>query len=133
MLMIMTTWWRGSRYLFEKTRKSEIPLDELVRQLSDKPPPTVTGTAVFLTGDPESAPTALLHSLKHYKVLHEQNVILSVVTAPQPHVRPSERVTIEELEPAVQAGEAEVRLHGAAQRAEGAGADAARWAGPSTS
>ncbi len=99
MLLVMTTWWRGSRYLFEKTRKTEIPLAELVRQLSEKVPTTVSGTAVFLTGDPDSAPTALLHSLKHYHVLHEQNVILSVVTAPQPHVPPSERVSIEKLSP----------------------------------
>ena len=53
------------------------------------------GTAVFLTGDPTSAPTALLHSLKHYKVLHENNVILTIVTADTPRVRPDERVTIE--------------------------------------
>ena len=47
---------------------------------------------MFLTSDPTSAPTALMHSLKHYKVLHERNVILSVVTAQEPTVRDSERV-----------------------------------------
>ena len=55
------------------------------------------GTAVFLTGDPQSAPTALLHSLKHYKVLHEQNVILSVVTAQEPTVPDWERVKMEPI------------------------------------
>ncbi|TPK70810.1 potassium transporter Kup [Mesorhizobium sp. B2-3-3] len=91
----MWTWVRGSRYLFDKTRRNEIPLDFLAGNLLKKKPQLVSGTAVFLTSDPLSAPTALMHSLKHYKVLHEQNVILSVVTAPQPVVPDSERVKME--------------------------------------
>jgi len=91
----MWTWVRGSRYLFEKTRRNEIPLDFLAANLLKKKPQVVSGTAVFLTSDPLSAPTALMHSLKHYKVLHEKNVILSVVTAPQPVVPDSERVKLE--------------------------------------
>ncbi|MBX3580611.1 MAG: potassium transporter Kup [Rhizobiaceae bacterium] len=94
-VLIMWTWIRGSRQLFEKTRKNEIPLDFLAGNLAKKPPSLVPGTAVFLTSDPLSAPTALMHSLKHYKVLHEQNVILSVVTAPQPTVPESDRATLE--------------------------------------
>ncbi|TPK70811.1 potassium transporter Kup [Mesorhizobium sp. B2-3-3] len=93
--LIMGTWIRGSRYLFDKTRRNEIPLDFLAGNLLKKKPQLVSGTAVFLTSDPLSAPTALMHSLKHYKVLHEQNVILSVVTAPQPVVPDSERVKME--------------------------------------
>ncbi|MER8456190.1 potassium transporter Kup [Mesorhizobium sp. M0027] len=93
--LIMSTWIRGTRYLFEKTRRNEIPLDFLAGNLLKKKPHLVSGTAVFLTSDPLSAPTALMHSLKHYKVLHEQNVILSVVTAPQPVVPDSERVKME--------------------------------------
>lgn len=92
--LIMGTWVRGSRHLFEKTRKNEIPLDFLAAQLAKKPPQLVPGTAVFLTSDPLSAPTALMHSLKHYKVLHEHNVILSVVTAQQPVVPNSERAKV---------------------------------------
>jgi KUP system potassium uptake protein len=57
----------------------------------------VSGTAVFLTSDPNSAPTALMHSLKHYKVLHEKNVILTVETADTPRVRLDERVRIEAI------------------------------------
>ncbi|RUX10922.1 potassium transporter Kup, partial [Mesorhizobium sp. M2A.F.Ca.ET.037.01.1.1] len=91
----MWTWVRGSRYLFDKTRRNEIPLDFLAANLLKKKPQLVSGTAVFLTSDPLSAPTALMHSLKHYKVLHEKNVILSVVTAPQPIVPDSERVKLE--------------------------------------
>ena len=64
--------------LFEKTRKTEVPLDPLVATLEKKPPQRVPGTAVFLTSDPTCAPTALMHSLKHYKVLHEKNVILTI-------------------------------------------------------
>src|SRR3954453_10308254 len=72
-MAVMYTWRRGSRLLFDKTRKLETPLRPLVTMLEKKPPHHVPGTAVFLTGDPNSAPTALMHSLKHYKVLHEKN------------------------------------------------------------
>ena len=99
MALIMVTWVRGSRMLFDKTRKSEIPLDFLIEQMTKKPPTLVPGTAVFLTSDPLSAPTALMHSLKHYKVLHENNVILTIVTVQQPRVPDSERVRIEAVSP----------------------------------
>jgi KUP system potassium uptake protein len=94
-MLIMYTWLRGSRLLFEKTRRQETPLDELVAMLEKKPPQRVPGTAVFLTSDPYSAPTALMHSLKHYKVLHQHNVILSIETAQTPRVSTEERVRIE--------------------------------------
>jgi KUP system potassium uptake protein len=94
-MMVMYTWRRGSRLLFEKTRRLETPLDDLVRMLERKPPQRVPGTAVFLTSDPKSAPTALLHSLKHYRVLHEKNVIVSVETTHTPRVEPGKRVRIE--------------------------------------
>jgi KUP system potassium uptake protein len=94
-MTIMYTWRRGSRMLFEKTRRLETPLESLVKSLEKKPPARVPGTAVFLTSDPVSAPTALLHSLKHYKVLHEKNVILTIETADTPRIDPSERVRIE--------------------------------------
>jgi KUP system potassium uptake protein len=94
-MLVMYTWRRGSKILFEKTRRLETPLDDLVRMLEKKPPARVPGTAVFLTSDPKSAPTALLHSLKHYKVLHEKNVILSVETTHTPRVDNSKRVRIE--------------------------------------
>jgi KUP system potassium uptake protein len=94
---LMYTWQRGSRLLFEKTRRQELPLRNLVKSLEAKPPHTVPGTAVFLTSDPHSAPTALLHSLKHYKVLHENNVILTVKTTDTPRVAPEDRVRIEAI------------------------------------
>ncbi len=94
-ILVMYTWRRGTRLLFAKTRRLETPLDDLVRMLEKKPPQRVPGTAVFLTSDPKSAPTALLHSLKHYKVLHERNIILSVETTHTPRVEPAKRVRME--------------------------------------
>ena len=91
-MTVMYTWRRGTRLLFEKTRRQEMPLKSLVANLEKKPPHIVPGTAVFLTSDPEFAPTALLHSLKHYKVLHEKNVILTIETADTPRVPEEERV-----------------------------------------
>ena len=96
-MLVMYTWRRGSQILFDKTRKLQLPLLELVERLEKKPPARVPGTAIFLTADPESAPTALLHSLKHYKVLHERNVILTIESDPLPRVDPAERVRLEPL------------------------------------
>ncbi|WP_137152470.1 potassium transporter Kup [Devosia sp. FKR38] len=93
--VIMWSWMSGRRRLAEKTRRDEVPLQFLVDNLSKKKPTLVPGTAVFLTSDIEGAPTALLHSLKHYKVLHEQNVILTVRTSASPRVADDEKVTID--------------------------------------
>lgn len=98
-ITIMTTWRRGSRILFDKTRRNETPLDFLAEKLAAKPPALVAGTAVFLTADPLSAPTSLMHSLKHYKVLHESNVILTVVTEDRPRIADDERVQFSVLNP----------------------------------
>ena len=94
-MLVMYTWRRGSKLLYDKTRRLETPLEDLVRMLERKPPQRVPGTAVFLTSDPNSAPTALMHSLKHYKVLHEKNVIMSVETTHTPRVENAKRVRIE--------------------------------------
>jgi KUP system potassium uptake protein len=96
-MLLMYTWRRGSRLLFEKSRKLEFPLADLVAMLEKRPPQRVSGTAVFLTSDPASAPTALMHSLKHYKVLHEKNVILTIEIAPTPRIDLAERVRLEQI------------------------------------
>jgi KUP system potassium uptake protein len=93
--VVMWSWMAGRRRLSEKTRRDEVPLQFLVDNLAKKQPTLVPGTAVFLTSDIEGAPTALLHSLKHYKVLHEQNVILTVRTSVSPRVPDDEKVTID--------------------------------------
>ncbi len=94
---VMITWRRGSSLLFHKTRKLEVPLKLLADNLAARPPVRVAGAAVFLTSDPVSAPTALLHSLKHYHVLHERNFIVSVVTEDRPRVPHEERVRVDVL------------------------------------
>jgi KUP system potassium uptake protein len=93
--ILMWSWMAGRQRLSEKTRRDEVPLQFLVDNLAKKKPTTVPGTAIFLTSDIEGAPTALLHSLKHYKVLHEQNVILTVRTSTSPRVPDDEKVTID--------------------------------------
>src|SRR5665213_4443286 len=94
LVIVMTTWRRGSRILSEKTRRLEVPFAGLVASLEKHPPPRIAGTAVFLTGDPDSTPTALLHSLKHFKVLHERNVIMTIKTVDRPRASAEERVSV---------------------------------------
>jgi KUP system potassium uptake protein len=96
-MLVIFTWRKGANILAAKTRRLETPIQELVEALEKKPRPRVPGTAVFLTGDPNSAPTALLHSLKHYKVLHEHNVVLTVVIENIPYIKTGDRVSIEPL------------------------------------
>src|SRR6185503_3949022 len=98
-VLIMMTWRRGTAILMQKTRRTEVPLESLVHSLEKKSPHVVPGTAVFLTSDPDFAPTALLHNLKHNKVLHEHNVILTIKTADTPRVETEDRVKIIELSP----------------------------------
>ena len=99
LVLLILTWRRGTGILVSKTRRTEVPIETLLRSLTKKPPHAVPGTAVFLTSDPEFAPTALLHNLKHNKVLHEQNVILTIITADTPRVDEAERVQITPLSP----------------------------------
>ena len=97
LVLIMWTWVRGTQILTEKTRKDSLPLHDLIEMLKARPPHRAPGTAIFLTSDPEVAPVALMHNLKHNKVLHEKNVILTVHTADRPRVADSHRVTMEPI------------------------------------
>jgi len=97
MVAAMYTWRRGTAVLAAKTAKLQVPLSTLVGMLEKSPPHRASGTAIFLTGNPDHAPTALLHNLKHNKVLHERNVVLTVEYAETPRVPPDERVQIEPL------------------------------------
>jgi KUP system potassium uptake protein len=97
MALLIWTWRRGSAILTAKTRRIEVPLQDLIKSLEKRPPHIVKGTAVFLTSDPSFVPTALLHNLKHNKVLHENNVILTIETAHTPRVDLSERVRMESV------------------------------------
>jgi len=95
MAVTIWTWRRGSTILADKNRRTEVPLDSLIKSLEKRPPHVVKGTAVFLTSDPSFAPTALLHNLKHNKVLHEHNVVLTIETAQTPRVDTADRVRME--------------------------------------
>jgi len=97
MAVVIWTWRRGTAILITKTRRIEVPLKDLIRSLEKRPPHVVKGTAVFLTSDPNFVPTALLHNLKHNKVLHEHNVILTIETGQTPRIDPSERVRMERI------------------------------------
>jgi KUP system potassium uptake protein len=96
LMAVMLTWRRGTGIVRAGDR-SNADLDAVVQALERKPPVRVSGTAVFLTATPEAAPSSLLHNLKHNRMLHERNVLLTVKTAEVPHVASSERVHVERL------------------------------------
>ncbi len=95
--VVMSTWRRGRQILFERLRASAMPLDAFLKSLFLEPPVRVPGTAVFLTATPEATPHALLHSLKHYKALHERVAFLTVEFRDVPWVPFDERIVCERL------------------------------------
>jgi len=101
-VIVMWTWVRGSSLLHEQTRR-DVSVVRLLEMLAASPPKRVRGTAVFLTGNPNAAPTALLHNLKHNQVLHEHVVLLCIRTSALPRASDAERVTIETIAPGIDA------------------------------
>ncbi len=99
MFVLMWTWSRGSRILNIKTHRDSIPMADLIKMLAKSKPVRVPGTAVFLTNDPTSAPSSLMHNLKHNKVLHERVVLLNVRTETTPRVADANRFEIQALSP----------------------------------
>ncbi len=97
--VVMWTWVRGYRLLSKQSKRNEVGLDWLARKIEAKPPVRVNGTAVFLTSDVDSAPTSLMHNLKHNRVLHERNIILSIRTGDTPRVPRYERVEVDRENP----------------------------------
>jgi len=93
---IMLTWRRGTAILNADAR-ADADLHSLVAALEKKPPHRVSGTAVFLTATPDAAPASLLHNLKHNRMLHERNILLTISTAEVPRVANSERVEVETI------------------------------------
>lgn len=94
-VLVMWTWVRGTRLLTDKARKDSLPMADLIEMLGARPPYRAPGTAIFLTSDPDVAPVALMHNLKHNKVLHEKNIILTVRTQDRPRVSKEKRIEIE--------------------------------------
>jgi KUP system potassium uptake protein len=98
LFFVMWTWVRGSDLLAARARRDSPVLVDFIAMLEARPPHTVAGTAVYLTSDPDHAPGALMHNLKHNRVLHERNVILTVETADTPRVAENERIELERLD-----------------------------------
>ncbi|MCD7097442.1 potassium transporter Kup [Stenotrophomonas sp. MMGLT7] len=94
---MMRTWRRGRQLLREEIRKDGIRIDSFLPGLMLAPPVRVPGTAVFLTADPMVVPHALMHNLKHNKVLHERNVFLNVETLQVPYASSRQRLKIESI------------------------------------
>jgi len=96
---VMTTWIRGRALVGERFRAQRMPLDLFLRSLEHTPNLSkAPGTAVFLTGNWETTPVALLHNMKHNHVLHERNLLLSIVFEEVPHVKKEDRIDIKELQ-----------------------------------
>ena len=96
-MVVMWTWVRGNKLLVRKTQRDSIPTIELIRMLEKSKPQRVAGTAIFLTNSADTAPSSLMHNLKHNKVLHERVMIMSVKTEVTPRVPPHKRYEIEKL------------------------------------
>jgi KUP system potassium uptake protein len=96
-MVVMWTWVRGTHLLTHKLKRDTIPIPDLIKMLEKSTPMRVPGTAIFLTSSPEIAPSALMHNLKHNKVLHSRVWILSVLTENTPRVPLAKRFQIEKL------------------------------------
>jgi KUP system potassium uptake protein len=94
---LMRTWRRGRQLLVEEVRREMLTLDTFLRSLEAQPPVRVTGTAVFMTAANDKVPLALLHNLKHNKVLHQRNILLTVETVPSPRADAAEQVVVTDL------------------------------------
>lgn len=94
-ILVMWTWVRGTRHAQSIARRDATPIENLVGMLArSKSIQIVPGTAVFLTSDPDIAPAALMHNIKHNHVLHERNLIVCVSVATRPYVPDSERLSL---------------------------------------
>jgi len=98
-ITLMVIWIKGTQVLQNKLSADSVTLEFLARKLEEKLPVTVPGTAVFLTADPAIAPAALMHNLKHNRVLHERNAVVKVEVANQPRVPDDKRLRIEQVSP----------------------------------
>jgi KUP system potassium uptake protein len=94
---MMTTWRRGRQILMLRLKEKSIPFSEFLNKIQCELPVRASGIAVFMTGDPEGTPPALLHNLKHNRVLHQRNVLLTILTEDVPHIYQDSRVEIEQL------------------------------------
>jgi KUP system potassium uptake protein len=95
--ILMATWKRGRHLVWQRLKPAMMPLDIFLEDRGIHKLPRVPGTAVFMSGNPEGTPIALLHNLKHNKVLHERNLLLTIVTDEVPTVNADRRCEVEKL------------------------------------
>lgn len=96
--LLMATWKQGRHFVWNNLRPATMPLEMFLDEIElNKTLPRVPGTALFMTANPEGTPIALLHNLKHNKVLHERNLILTLRTDEVPQVDPARRLEVEKL------------------------------------
>lgn len=92
---LMTTWRKGRQILMLRLRARAIPLEKFITQLKESPPHRISGTAVFMSGSMDGTPPALVHNVKHNRVLHDCVIIMMVRTDDVPHVSVENRITLE--------------------------------------
>jgi KUP system potassium uptake protein len=97
LMLVMLTWRQGTRILAEVSKTHEVSLADFIAMMAKSSITRAPGTAVFMTGNPDATPTALLHNIKHNKVLHASNIILKVITEDTPRVPDDERITLKRL------------------------------------
>ncbi|WP_448205132.1 potassium transporter Kup [Azospirillum sp. sgz302134] len=95
--LLMTTWRHGRAILAERLYADALPMDLFLQRITPQSPQRVAGTAVFMTGNPDVVPHALLHNMKHNKVLHERVVVLTVIIEEVPRVTPERALAVEKL------------------------------------
>jgi len=97
MFIIMTTWKSGRRILRKRLSQKIVPHEQFIQRIKDEQPKRIRGTAVFMDSNPKGTPPALLHNLKHNKVLHQRVVLLTLITREIPHVPDEDRIEIQPL------------------------------------
>ena len=100
--LLIATWRRGRALVAERTQGESVPLDTFAQALHARPPERVAGTAVFLSRNATETPHALLHNLKHNKVLHQRNLVVTVETLGRPHVAPADRLQHDAVSPEIE-------------------------------
>ncbi|GAB7563277.1 potassium transporter Kup [Methylobacillus methanolivorans] len=94
---LMTTWKSGRGLLLERLRDEAMLLEPFIDAIGAHPPQRVHGTGIFMTPNPHGVPHAMLHNLKHNKILHERNILLTVNIADVPYIEERSRLGLEEL------------------------------------
>jgi KUP system potassium uptake protein len=97
--LLMVTWNKGRKILYHRLKERSVSVEAFCQMILRQPPLRVTGTAIYMSGDPSGIPVPLLHNIKHNKVLHERVALLTIQTKDEPFVPKKERVTIQEIIP----------------------------------